>query len=280
MATKYVIRTKGFVYNDEWFIALPERGSAAAKEFDEDEFELYSYRAELIGGAIHQVFDDEAKALACFRTMVLEVLRQPDYCMQFDPYRLRPALERLIQETMCNPSFKLTGEIPTELSDDTLFRFAQERNWLPYELSVFDQNRSIYAVWCLNEAKYLRDAWSNTTLLVYEDGYPVGDMNIVAALGYEYESDYEEQTLGGNIIGSPEQLSDQPILLKQLLELPETGINYYGDQTPIEFLSYFEAISHHFHTLNSLLKKPFYELHPIRPDQIKQVFENPTVRIA
>ncbi|MEC7119606.1 MAG: hypothetical protein VXW65_06875 [Pseudomonadota bacterium] len=280
MATQYVIRTKGFVYNDEWFIALPKRDSAAAKEFDEDEFEFYSYQAELIGGAIHQVFNDEEKALACFKEMVIKQLRQRDYCMQFDPYRLLPALERFIQDATCNPSFKLAGEIPPELDDDVLFRFAQEQNWLPYELSVFEHSRPFYAVWCLNDSKYLRDAWSNTTLLVYEDGYPVGDMNIVAALGYEYESDYEEQTLGGNIIGSPEQLSDQPILLKQLLELPETGINYYGDQTPIEFLSYMPAIDHHFHTFNSLLKQPIYELHPIRPEQIKQVFDHPTVRIV
>lgn len=260
MATKYVIRKQSFWYTDEWYLPL---------------IELAECEDDTLLGGIYDVFNDYEGAYTQLRHLVIRTLRQKDYCNGFDPEEFLPNLEKFIQQNTNNPLFKLEGSIPPELNDDDLFKFAQATHWMPYVIRSFTSEQKLYAVWSLFDEQYLIDRWDSTTLLLTDEhGVTIGN----ESSGIFYALQHNQAELMGCIVGHYDTLSEYPELLRQLLRIPDTGITFNTLGAYIEFNDY-HVSAQHFHTLNRLLKEPFYELHLIRPDQIKQVFENPTVKI-
>jgi hypothetical protein len=248
--------------------------------------EWYSPNGELdcyLLTKIYETFDDIVVAQQTYRQILLKSLREPElklykfdceFTQEFDAFiieKLGASYSQFIYDTY---------KPPVELSDDDLLEFAYRTGWLPYVLLSFE-DQPLYAIWDTSNKRYLMSSaiyHNDTPIIVGENGVDVE--------GNAFEIGCENRLLGitGSqltLYGSPEELSDSPELLKQFLALPDTGIMYDAENHVIEYGQNRPPLfQQHLHTLNNLLKKPFYELHPIRPDQIKQVFENPTVKIA
>jgi len=266
MATQYVIRKQIFHYTDEYYTVQ-----------NEPEYFML--------GEFYQVFNDEKLAQKSYRNLILASLRQPEISINGFDCEFAQEFQRLIWDKMGNQSYDLydTGLPPTTLSDDDLLELAHRTGWLPYALFSFEEKESLYAVWVMSLQKYL--IW-------HIDGecFPVfvgeNGSNRSEKIFCTYRDDSLFNAIAEQIQlwlkGTPEELSDSPELFKQFLAVPDTGITYDDEKHVLEFESSAKRpplFQQYFHTLNNLLKKPFYELHPIRPDQIKQVFENPTVKI-
>ncbi|MEC7119607.1 MAG: hypothetical protein VXW65_06880 [Pseudomonadota bacterium] len=265
MATQYVIRKQIFHYTDEYHTVQ-----------NEPEYFML--------GEFYQVFNDAKIAQESYRHLILASLRQPEISINGFDCEFTQEFQRLIWEKMGNQSYDLyeTGLPPTTLSDDDLLELAHRTGWLPYALFSFEKEKPLYAVWVIPLQKYL--IWhiegACFPVLVGDNG---NDLSEKAFCTYRFNSLFHaiaEQTKLC-LEGSSEELSDSPELLKQFLALPDTGIMYDAEKRMIEYNPNQSALfQQYLHTFNSLLKKPFYELHPIRPEQIKQVFDHPTVRIV
>jgi len=262
MATKYVIRKYEFWFDDDSHYVSSEAGGD-------------------IGG-VYQAFDDENMARQTYRALLLESLKKPNNHYRFTS-EFSWEVSQFVQQQLSDESyyFHIWEGLPDQLDDDALLEFADKIGWLPYYLFSFETNEQLYAVWECALNSYLISRMRNgdrTPTIVGENGSDIAE----DAFGIGCENRLLSALSCKLILcGTPEELSNSPELLKQFLALPDTGIIYdaenhvieYGQNQPPLFQQYL-------HTFNSLLKQPIYELHPIRPDQIKQVFENPTVKIA
>ena len=274
MATKYVIRKQDFEYTDEGYLIRDEPEN------------------RWLGG-FSQVFDDEKKAKETYRNLLLPSLRHPEINRFDGDFMCK--FQKIMRDKLADQSYNLYNEptFPhTILSDDNLFEIAHLTGWLPYVLCTFEEKEPLYAIWLISKQAYLISGSGDDCYfpLVGENGKDLTETTLCenGALYYALKSTAELHIMGTptlRLMGTPEQLSDQPELLKRFLALPDTGFFYDVYRDFIEFrddnhLAKVPLLHEYLQTLNSLLKKPLYELHPIRPDQIKQVFENPTVKIA
>lgn len=274
MATKYVIRKQVFLYTDEGFMVQDEP----------ENFQL---------GSFYQVFDDEKIAKEMYRNLIIASLRHPSLKIHYFEGEFISEFQQFVWGKLGDQSYDpydTEGLPPNTLSDDDLLEFAHCAGWLPYVLCSFEDTESLYAVWMVLSEEYLISSvvdreWDYYLVLVGDNSR---DLTQKALYAQEYDALYNalKYTLKNlRLMGTPEELSDQPELFKRFLALPDTGFFYdvLGQfiEIRVEYPSKLpELFQQYLHTFNSLLKKPLYELHPIHPEQIMQVFENPTVRIA
>lgn len=275
MATKYVIREQSFYYSDERY--LPCSGDEV---FDNPRIRIL------------QVFDDEVSAQYAYRTVLLASLREPELELYKFDCELTQEFDAFIIEKLGESYSQViydTHKPPLELSDDDLLEFANRTGWLPYVLVSFEHTQPINVVWITKQQKYLmidvqqHEYDYHSLVLVGEDYTPlslelleIGFHHSISTTPLSFINKYF------SLQGTPEQLSYSPELLRKLLSIPNTGIDYNPSQNTIRFYDNndWQLFWKYMHTLNSLLKQPLYELHPIDTDQIKGIIDDPTVKVA
>jgi hypothetical protein len=275
MTTKYVIREQSFRYSDEHY--YPCSGDAV---YDNPRVRIL------------QVFDDEVSARHAYRKVLIASLREPDPHLYKFECELLQEFEELILEKLGEQYSSVlfeTHKPPVNLSDDDLLEFAYRTGWLPYVLVGFEHTQPINVVWITKQQKYLmidvqqHEYDYHSLVLVGEDYTPlslelleIGFHHSISTTPLSFINKYF------SLQGTPEQLSYSPELLRKLLSTPNTGIDYNSSQNTIRFYDNndWQLFWKYMHTLNSLLKQPLYEIHPIDTDQIKGIIDDPTVRIA
>jgi|GEM_PF-4748339 len=271
MATKYVIRKQDFAYTDEYYFASLNAGGYFLNK-------------------IIQVFDDAKLAQQAYRQILLESLRKPDALSKFEP-EFRSEFDAFIQDQLGEQFSDYLYEYsapPDQLDDELLLGFAYRTGWLPYVLLSFDDSYPMYAVWVFSQQKYLMlqtDSEYDIPIIVGENGCDLPEETFCIGFSNRLQfalSSQPQQPATFSRQKADEELSNYPLLHKHLASIPDREVLFDAEQ---EIFVYTDVDpktreQQRVHTRNLLLKEPIYELHPIRPDQIKQVFENPTVRIA
>ncbi len=271
MATKYVIRKQDFPYTDEYYFA------------DSNPSGYYINR-------IIQVFDDLESAQQIYRQILLESLRKPNALGGFEP-EFRSGFDAFIQDHLGEQFSDYLYEYaapPDELTDELLLGFAYRTGWLPYVLLNFDDTYPMYAVWVFSQQKYLMlqtDSEYDIPIIVGEHGCDLPEETFCIGFNNRLQfalSSQPQQPTTFPPQKNAEELSNYPLLYKQLESIPDRGVVFDPEQETFLYTDVDPATRDQqcSHTHYLLLKQPIYELHPIRPYQIKQVFENPTVRIA
>lgn len=191
--TTWVIRARQFGYNDECYYVA--------------------------GSNIAALYDDPAEARQQYRQLEIDAARnfplaETDVFFDADADRLRE-LDAFVHNRcgvhILEGDEVIDGELPSALNDDDTFEFIQRAGLQAYELVELPADRRGYVLWLAKTQAYhavLDECFGALAWSVSPDDL----LPYLEYLPYEYENN--TITLSGSL----EQLSEQPLLLEQLLK--------------------------------------------------------------
>ncbi|MGK7946850.1 MAG: hypothetical protein AB4058_20515 [Microcystaceae cyanobacterium] len=243
----YVIKSQLFGYNDEYM--------------------------EVYHSKIHSSYTKLSEAIEQYQTLEIQAARRIDYLdlmpsIFYSTKEFRQALVNFIKsKTGAIFNLERFQEIPQclpkSLSDEDVLNFISLANINSYQLVSFNQSPKFYALWLLRNNQYLIRERDESYSLVYHSS-PDELFEELEVLGYDY--DEQDNLLKGEL----NELSDQPILLKQLIQT-NSELNY-DDQT--KELKIRGTQTKTYIQLNSLLKRPWFEIRELNLEQVVKIEEN------
>lgn len=247
---KYVIRQRHFFYNDEGqYLTDPEfDGCEGYGEIEKTENSLQ----------LAQQYCEQKNI------QFMRAARLGEYCppcenntSNYPSQEYKNELENFLQQyghDLCDANGCLIDFLPENLPDAAVLEFAKKVNILGYEVMEFEEKEKLFALWLNREQKY----FGYSKILTYSNP------DYFALVGtYIIEDQYF-------IVGTLQELSDAPDLLKLLIEnnpyyfLYETNPNGILITTPD---TSFEDLL----PLNALLKEPIFEIRQITLEQLNQI---------
>lgn len=240
--TTYVIRAKYFGYNDEVFYVT--------------------------GNRISNVFQDQAEAEAAYQKLEVEGAR--DFAL-YEVESLFDADEAMLKQldefvfSRCGEHIYQDGEIsrdvlPSSLSDADTFSFVQMAEMQKFQLVHFDHEVKFYGLWSTKKQQWLEEHDEFFAGLIYAES-PELLKDKIESIFKDY--DYSDIELEGSL----ESLSDQPILLKALIQT-DYALSYDEDKQILNIgLWQNEAL----YAVNALLKQPLFEVKQIELEEIQRL---------
>ena len=252
----YVIRKVAYQYNDN-----------------------HLYTKQL--GAIEIAFTDEDEALLTLWELECTAFREADlgrferFCgsagvgafqserQAVDRY-LRGIFGRTVFTSFSNGNLyaPLGTQLPAEITDEQILHIRDLIGMKFYDLWVFDDEATFYGIWLPRKEMFFSEAMGKYgTSIYFFNTYDAA----LAAVKVRYSSFI---WYGDPLIGSLEELSDQPLLLQSLIEQHD-GLIYRRKKRHLYL--HWRGVGEAFVALNALLKQPVFEIRPISLDQAKQV---------
>ena len=237
--SSYVLRSYCFGYNDENFYVC--------------------------GWKIGEIFDNRDEAEAAYRKLQLDYLRQLDlseheyvfngdakYLTKIDDFLHQKTGKRLLDGDYVDRD----ADLHTTLNEDDLLEFGEFAGMRAYKLIEFDDKPVFYALYNPREKDFVKNFDEYFEGLVY--GNSQDEVNGMMA-EYAYGADYVGR-------GSLEDLSDNPVLLKQLIDSSK-GVNYDSSKKKLTLNYNAENAA----ALNDLLKQPIFEIREMDAEAIKKI---------
>jgi hypothetical protein len=233
---RYVIRRFEFAYNDECYMTDGELGR------------------------IEAAFDDEASAQAKLQRLVVQYLRTEDlsnYEAFYEPEE--ELIERLNAFCIDRCGVPLTdgdghaNELPDGLSDADVFELAQIADLMPYQVVKVPPSGGFVALWLPQEEAYVgTDAYEQSI------AYQTHVEALMADVPYELYDAFPSSWQG-----SFEELSDSPLLLRQLVAA-EPRFTYDENTRTLSLANdLWNVPGSVLFGLNALLKHPVFEIHTL-----------------
>lgn len=241
MSSRYVIRGYHWGYNDETFYPC--------------------------GSYIRTIFENEAEAKAALIELERHHWENCDLGETnafFDPNpELVDRANSFIKERLGKPLFVDDDPrgtyVPQELSDEDFLEFLRLAELNAYKLTKFDDSARAYAIWFQSEGDYLKVFEEYFTALIW--GASIEELKKAAMDELYYKAD--ELVAKGSL----EELTDNPELLKRLIETSE-GLSYDEDAQELATDAY-DPDS--LFAVNELLKKPFFEIRSLTLDEVLEL---------
>lgn len=238
--SSYVLRSYCFGYNDENFYVN--------------------------GWQIGKIIDNREEAESTYRKLQLDYLRQIDlseheyvfngsqkYLEKIDKYLHEKTGKHVLEGDYVDSN----RELHMELSDDDLFAFGEFADMRAYKLIEFDDEPVFYALYNPREKDFVKYYDESFEGLVY--GNSQEEVNGLIA-DYAYDADFVGR-------GTLESLSDNPVLLKQLIDSAK-GIKYSEAKKK---LTVAHTDGNSAAALNELLKEPIFEIREMDAQSIKKL---------
>lgn len=238
--SKFVLRSYCFGYNDENFY--------------------------VVGWQVGKIFDDREEAEATYRKLQIQYLSDLDlseheyvfdgeteYLEKIDKYLHEKTGKHVLDGGYVGDN----RFVHTELSDDDLFEFGEFADMRAYKLIEIDDEPVFYALFDPKENDYVKYYDESVEGPVY--GNSLDEANELIA-EHAYESDWVGR-------GSLESLSDNPVLLGQLIE-STSGLGYNEGK---KRLTIKDPRKGNAAALNELLKKPIFEIREMDAQAMKKL---------
>jgi hypothetical protein len=238
----WVIRNNRFGYDDEYYCAAYSPTNIQAIYHDEQEAKE-AYKA----------FEVEA-----FRSMEVELEGVNIFCTggydelltKLDDFVFEKTGEHFIEDgRLDNP------DIVYEMDDDDLLNFIQLAEINQYVLVEFDSKTNFFVLWLTQPQKYYIEENYNGEKYVYCS-------QIQDVTYWSLDSLYDNDL---SVSGSLSELSDQPILLKKVIE-SHASCDYNVESQVLNI-----ADDQALFAINPLLKNPIFEVRQLTIEQIAEI---------
>ncbi len=238
--SKFVLRSYCFGYNDENFYVA--------------------------GWQVGKIFDNREEAEATYRKLQVQYLNNLDlseheYVFDGEKEYLEKIDQWLFEKTgkhvFDGDYVDRDSNVHTELSEDDLFEFGEFAGMHAYKLIEFDDEPVFYTLYDPRDDDYVRFFDEDFEGPVYANSQD--ELNELIAQ-QAYEMDWEA-------FGSLESLSDNPVLLQQLIDSSK-GLNYNENK---KRLSVRDPRKSSAAGLNELLKEPIYEIREMNAEEIRKL---------
>jgi len=239
----YVIRGYRFGYDDECFYVC--------------------------GGYINSIYHDQKQAEAKYQELEVKYLRnanlselaqffdaESEYLQKMDDYVFTKTGSHLVK----NGSVESGVSLPSWLSDREVLEFAELGDIHGYQLVAFEDSPIFYAIWNCEEQQFQMEDDEYFTSLVYAPSREAAMKNLQTLME-------DQGWQSRKIIGTPEELSSNPILLKQLIQT-NSCLSYDASLPAIKLK---KAKANDLAALNQLLKNPFFEVRELDPQSIMEL---------
>ncbi len=237
----YVIRGYHFGYNDECFYVC--------------------------GSCINNIYHNKEQAESEYKALEIKYARNAELTeiesiFNADSDLIKKINDYIFQKTgvpiLGEAEFLDRGaQLPSTLSDDEVFEFVNLAQMQAYNLVTFENNPIFYGFWDTQAGEYLKDYDEYYTSLIYEASREAAIERIEFLIQYKAWDTME-------IAGTIEDLSSNPILLKQLISTNKC-FNYDFSQSKLLLK---KARAKDLVALNELLKAPFLEWRELDPQSI------------
>jgi hypothetical protein len=237
--SSYVLRSYCFGYNDECFYVC--------------------------GWQIGKIFDNREEAESTYRKLQLQYLRaldlseheyvfdgEQEYLEKIDGFLFEKTGKHVLEGNYVDSQ----RDLHTELSDDDLLAFGDFAEMHAFKLIEFDDEPVFYALYDPRENEFVKYYDESFEGLVY--GNSQDEVNKLIAQ-YAYGTDYVGR-------GSLEALSDNPVLLKQLIDSSK-GVNHSPSKKKLTLSYHAENAA----AINELLKEPIFEIREMDAQAIKKI---------
>ena len=239
----YVIRGYHFGYNDECFYVC--------------------------GGYINSIYHNQEQAENKYRELEVKYLRDANlseleqffdgdssYLKKMDDYVFAKTGSHIVN----NGSVEYGVTLPSQMSDREVLEFAQLGQIHAYQLVEFEDYPIFYALWDCEEQQFQMEYDEYFTSLVYAPSREAAMENLATLM-------VDKGWRSKKIEGTLEDLSSNPILLKQLIQT-NSCLSYDASLPAVKLK---KAKANDLAALNELLKNPFFEVRELEPQSIMEL---------